>query len=297
MDNIAIKLEDIEISFGNKKVINKINLNIEENKIYGLLGKNGIGKTTLLNSLVGGLKPNKGTVKICDIDPYEDPRVLENVCIVREQETFAPDTKVKEIFKFYHIFFPNYDKKLEKKLIEFFELPINKAYKTYSRGMKTLIMNIVGLCSKAPIVIYDEPAIGLDAVNRTQFYEILLEEYNKNPRTIILSTHLIEEVDSLLEKVVILDKGQVIVDSSVDELKMQACYITGREDDLKGLDILKDKKPKQSFGKVKVYVHYGELAKKDLVYMEEHDIECSPIELQKLFVELTRGKEFNYERD
>lgn len=297
MGDVAIQIKDLSIVFKDKEVLKNISLEIEPNKIYGLLGKNGVGKTTLINSIAGGIYKSKGYIKIENTDIYEDPTILEKICIVREQEIFSPDTKVKEIFKFYHIFFPNYDKKLEKKLIEFFELPINKTYKTYSRGMKTLIMNIVGLCSKAPIVIYDEPTIGLDAVNRTHFYEILLEEYNKQPQTIILSTHLIEEVDKLLEKVIILDKGEVLVDSDVEDLKTKACYITGKSDDLDGLEVLEGKKPKQSFGKVKVYIHYGEISERDLMYMEDHDIECSPIELQKLFVELTRGKEFSYERD
>lgn len=295
MKNVAIQIKNMNISFKDKEVIKNLSLDIEENKIYGLLGKNGAGKTTLINSIAGGLYSSKGSVKIYDVDPYEDATILEKICIVREQEIFSPEVRVREIFKYYQTFYPNYDKKLEKKLIEFFELPIKKYYKTYSRGMKTLVTNIIGLCSKAPIVIYDEPAIGLDAVNRTHFYEILLQEYNKHPQTIILSTHLIEEVDSLLEKIIILNNGEVIIHEQVEELKMQVCYITGREEKLKYLDILEGKEPKQSFGKTKVYMHYGEISQKDLKYMADNDIECSPIELQKLFVELTRGKEFSYE--
>lgn len=297
MGELAIQIKNLNVVFKEKEVLKDINIQIEENKIYGLLGKNGVGKTTLINSIAGGLCSAKGKIKIYGQDPYVQQSVLENICIVREQEIFSPEAKVKNIFKYYQIFYPNYDEKLEKKLIEFFELPTHKTYKTYSRGMKTLIMNIVGLCSKAPIVIYDEPAIGLDAVNRTQFYEILLQEYNKHPQTIILSTHLIEEVDNLLEKVIILDKGKVIVDTDVEELKTQAVYITGKEKDLEKLDILKGKKPRQSFGKMQVYIHFGEIESQELRYMEQNNIECSPIELQKLFVELTRGKEFEYERD
>lgn len=291
----VIQVKNMNIAFKDKEVIRGLNLGIEENKIYGLLGKNGAGKTTLINSIAGGLYSSKGSVKIYGIDPYEDATILEKICIVREQEIFSQDVKVKEIFKYYHTFYPNYDKSLEQKLVEFFELPLKKPYKTYSRGMKTLVTNIIGLCSKAPIVIYDEPAIGLDAVNRTHFYEILLQEYNKHPQTIILSTHLIEEVDNLLERIIILNNGKVMVDSSVEELKMKACYITGREEKLKHLKILEGKSSKQSFGKTKVYIYYGEINQKDLKYMEDNDIECSPIELQKLFVELTRGKEFRYE--
>lgn len=295
MKQSIIELNHIKIAFEDKTVIQNLGTQIEENKIYGLLGKSGSGKTTLLNSIVGGIEPEAGGVKIYGEDPYTNPQVLENICIVREQEIFAPDITVKEIFSYYHIFYPNYDKKLQSRLVDFFGLPIQKSYKTFSRGMKTLVTNIIGLCSKAPIVIYDEPTIGLDAVSRTQFYEILLQEYTRFPQTIIISTHQIEEMENLLEQVIILNEGHIILDDSLESIKEKAYYLTGRAEHLEKLKILQGKNPKQKFGKMETYACYGRLNKQDLNDIETHDIELRPMALQKLFIELTKGKEFTYE--
>ncbi|OJT81636.1 multidrug ABC transporter ATP-binding protein, partial [Clostridioides difficile] len=90
-----------------------------------------------------------------------------------------------------------------------------------SRGMKTILSNIIGICSNSAITIFDEPTIGLDAVNRQEFYNIILDSYIKNPRTIIISTHLIDEIDDLLEHVIILNEGKIIIDEEIDVIKQK----------------------------------------------------------------------------
>ncbi|MGL6173018.1 MAG: ABC transporter ATP-binding protein, partial [Cellulosilyticaceae bacterium] len=125
----------------------------------------------------------------------------------------------------------------------------------------------------------------------------LLQEYTRSPQTIIISTHQIEEMENLLEQVIILNEGGIILDDSLECIKEKAYYLTGREEHLEKLESLKGKSPKQKFGKMRTYACYGRLNKQELNYIESHDIEYRPMELQKLFIELTKGKEFSYERN
>ena len=195
---IGISIKGVTHRFGKSLVFEKLDLDFEKNKIYGLLGKNGAGKTTLLNLIGGQLALQEGEIRLWGEEADHDPTILEKVCLVTEREYGNEEEKVKNIFKIYHGFYENYNVALEKRLCKYYKLPLNKPYKKYSRGMKSLVSNIIGICSRAELTLFDEPTLGLDAVNREQIYNILLEDYIQNPPTIILSTHLIEVVQHFL---------------------------------------------------------------------------------------------------
>lgn len=288
MGDFVIEVKNLSYSFKEEKVLKNINLNLEANKIYGLLGKNGAGKTTLLNLLVKGLLIKEGEINLFGKSLKDSDEVLEHVCIMREGEFYNKEMKIKDIMNLYASFYKDYDKVLEVKLIAQFNVPLKKAYGKCSRGMRSLIFNIIALCTNAPLTILDEPTLGLDAEVREQFYDILLEVYSQRPRTMIISTHLIEEIENLLEEVIILHKGQVLLKENVEELKSKSCYLLGKEEYLASLSVLKDKVPKKSFGKMKVYSFCGEMPKEDIEKIEDYHIEMTPMSLQKTFIELTR---------
>ena len=281
--SIAIEVKNVSHSFKDKKICDNININFEENKIYGLLGKNGAGKTTLINIIANQLLCNHGEVKIFGKNPKEDIRVLDDICIVREREFYDIEYKVKDIFKAYSY------------LCKRFEINQKLIYKKLSRGMKTLVSNIIGICSNSPITIFDEPTIGLDAVNREEFYSILLESYTHKNRTIIISTHQINEVEELLEKVIIIKNGKVEVDDYIDEVKEKSYHITGKKDDLNKLSILKNRKPIKSFGNNEVYSYYGEINDQDLALIETLNIELDNMSIQDLFINMHKKEEVLYE--
>ena len=193
--SVAIKVKNVSKSFNDSVILDDISIDFYENKIYGLLGKNGVGKTTLLNIITKQLISKSGTVEIFGQNINESDDVLDKLCIVREREFPESDILIKELFNTYSYFYKDYDKKLQEKLCDYFELDSRMLYRKLSRGMKSIVSNIIGICSNASITIFDEPTIGLDADNRQEFYKILLDSYIKNPRTIILSTHLINEDD------------------------------------------------------------------------------------------------------
>jgi len=286
--NVAIKVKNLCKSFNDTVILDDISIDFYENKIYGLLGKNGVGKTTLLNIITKQLISKSGTVEIFGQDINKNDDVLDKLCIVREREFPENDILIKELFNIYSYFYKDYDKKLQEKLCDYFEIDSKKSYRKLSRGMKSLVLNIIGICSNASITIFDEPTIGLDADNRNEFYKILLDSYIKNPRTIILSTHLINEVENLIENVVIIHKGKVIVDDSIDNISQKSFYISGDKSDLEKLQCLKDTKYDKSFGSKQVYKYYGDINQEDLKFIESLNINLETMNLQDMFVHLTK---------
>lgn len=290
--NRAVEIKNLNYEFKDKLVFNNLNIDFEENKIYGLLGKNGAGKTTLINIITNQLVSKSGDIKIFGLDPRKNPNVLENVCVVREKEFYNLDAKVKTIFSMYSSYYSNYDKNLETKLCEIFEIDRKAVYKKLSRGMKTSVSNIIGICSNAKITIFDEPTIGLDPSNRKAFYDILLESYINQNRTIIISTHLIDEVGDLLEKVAIIKDCEVLVNDYVENINTKSYYISGKKEDLKNLEIINSMKRVNSFGSSETYFYYGKINSSDMKFINECDIELDSMTLQDLFININK-KEVN----
>lgn len=286
--SVAIKVKNVSKSFNDSVILDDISIDFYENKIYGLLGKNGVGKTTLLNIITKQLISKSGTIEIFGQNINESDDVLDKLCIVREREFPENDILIKELFNTYSYFYKDYDKNLQEKLCDYFELDSKKSYRKLSRGMKSIVSNIIGICSNASITIFDEPTIGLDADNRNEFYKILLDSYIKNPRTIILSTHLINEVENLIENVVIIHKGKVIVDDSIDNISQKSFYISGDKSDLENLKCLKNTTPDKSFGSKQVYKYYGDINEDDLKFIESLNINLETMNLQDMFVHLTK---------
>lgn len=294
--NTAIEIKNVCHSFKDKVICDNINIKFEKDKIYGLLGKNGAGKSTLINIITNQLICDSGEINIFGKSINEDISGLENICVVREKEFYDPAYKVKDILKSYSYYFKDYDYDLEDRLCKLFEINKKLVYKKLSRGMKSMVSNITGICSNSPITIFDEPTIGLDAVNRQEFYNILLESYMNNNRTIIISTHLITEIEELLEKVVIIKDGNVKVDDCIDDVREKSYYITGKKEDLQRLSILKDNKPVKSFGNTMTHAYYGDINEGDLEIIENFDMELDRMSLQDLFVNMNKKEEALYEK-
>ncbi|MGE1049664.1 ATP-binding cassette domain-containing protein, partial [Bacillus sp. GMs2/1] len=215
---IALETKDITKKYKKKIAVNEVTISLEEHKIYGLLGRNGAGKTTLLNLLAGQITSSSGSVSIFGENVFENSKAMQNICFVRVKETAYLNDKVKDIFNLCNMFYKNWDQEFAEELARRFQLNLKDKYHKLSHGMQTVVGIIQGLASRAPITIFDEPTTGLDAAHRELFYSLLLEEYGEHPRTIILSTHLVEEVTHVIEDVIIIKEGAIVVQSSVEDL-------------------------------------------------------------------------------
>jgi len=286
----AVECKNIFKNFGKILALSDINLNLEKDKIYGLLGRNGAGKSTLLNIITAQLFPSSGEVRIFGEPPYENDKALRNICIVKESGMFLKEVSVSDALNIASNFYANWDKAFAERLLREFELDRRKAYKDLSLGMKSQLGIIVGLASRAPITIFDEPYIGLDAAGRQLFYDMLIEDYTENPRTIILFTHLIDEVSNLLEEVIILHKGTVKLEGNSEEIKNKAFYISGIKDKVEKHISGKKVLNKEEFGKTMAVAVFDHISDKEKKEMEDDDLNISPVSLQQLFIFLTGGR-------
>ena len=222
-----IKVNNLSFAYDKKNILKDVNLTETEPVIIGLWGRNGSGKTTLMKILSGMEQPNDGTVEVDGIVPYNNSDAMNHVTFMQEDHPYSDMWDINDALNFGRDFNENWDQELADKLIDIFQLPRKKKIRTFSKGMKTMITIAIGLASKAPLTIFDEPSNGLDAHMRKQFYDVLLDSYDEHPRMILLSSHHIEEVEPLCEKIAIIDNNTLMHYEETDVLKNNGVHISG----------------------------------------------------------------------
>jgi ABC-2 type transport system ATP-binding protein len=222
----AITVDGLTRRYRQEVALDDVSLEIEAGSICGLLGRNAAGKTTLLRILAGQEFPSAGSVRVLGAPPAENERVLRRMVFVREDQAY-PDIKVGHALKAASWFYPNWDARLADTLVDDLALPRKKAIKRLSRGMRSALGITIGLAARAEVTLFDEPYAGLDPVARQLFYDRLLAEYAEHPRTILLSTHLIDEAAGLLERVIVIDRGQIVLNADTDDLRGAATSVSG----------------------------------------------------------------------
>jgi ABC-2 type transport system ATP-binding protein len=205
-----------------------LSFSIEENTITGLIGRNGAGKTTLLKILAGFWHPTSGRVQVFKEDPFQNLFVSANAIYVDDQMRFSNRLTLSEILSEAERFYENWDAELAKRLFDYFSFHPKQAHHYLSKGKMSTFNMIIGLASRCALTMFDEPTTGMDAGVRKDFYRALLKDYIAHPRTIIISSHHLEEIEDLLEHVLLLDEGKKYFHLSMDELKEYAVGVSGR---------------------------------------------------------------------
>ncbi|MGY1857431.1 ABC transporter ATP-binding protein [Modestobacter sp. SYSU DS0290] len=223
----AATLHGVTLRFRGHTALNDVSVGFPADTITGLLGRNGAGKTTLMQLLSGHRVPTSGRVEVLGARPYENDYVLSRICFIKEGQRYPDHFRVRDAVAVAGTLYPNWDRDLAEQLLNDFDLPRKRAIKKLSRGMTSAVGVVIGLASRAPVTLFDEPYLGLDAVARQLFYDRLLADYAEQPRTVVLSTHLIEEISDLLEHVVLIDQGRVLLDSDAEALRGTALTVSG----------------------------------------------------------------------
>ena len=292
---MSLTCQHITKAYGGREVLRDISLTLEPGRIYGLIGRNGAGKTTLLSILTAQNPATGGTVSLDGQPVWENRKSLEKLCFSREltanAESGLAAMKVKEYLRIASIYYPGWDKELEKRLVELFQLNTKKKLAKLSKGMLSMVTIIVAICSKAPYTILDEPVAGLDVVAREQFYKLLLEEYTETGRTFVVSTHIIEEASDILEEVIVLHEGRLLLMEETQALLDRVRHVSGKAEEVDaataGLELHHTETVGRSKG-VTVFLQPGQSVD------ETRDVSVQPVSLQRAFVALC-GEEERHE--
>ena len=290
---LTVRTENLSVRFAGVPALDRLDLRLAPGKIHGLLGRNGSGKSTLAATLAGFRRPDEGRVLIEGGDlgpaqsPYENAVVTSRLCLIRESGDIPDSAPVKYALRLAAALRPYWDADLAADLVERFEIPQNKKIQKLSRGKKSALGVVVGLASRAPLTIFDESYLGMDVPSRNLFYDVLLADYAEVPRTIVLSTHLVSEVSTMLEEVVILDQGRLVTQSPVDALRGRGASIVGPaaavDEFTAGFTVLAEER----LGGTKSTTVLGDLDPALLAQAASAGLEVGPVGLQDLFVHLT----------
>lgn len=232
MNQIAIDTRSLTRRYRGGTALDNVTVQIHANTITGLLGRNGAGKTTLMSLITAQDRPSSGSVSVGGHDPFERAETIEQMCFVRDNQRYPDDYTLKQAIRAARFSYPNWEQATADRLIEAFRIPEKPVIKKYSRGQLSALGIVLGLASRSPITFFDEPYLGLDATARAIFYDELLHDYAEHPRTIVLSTHLIDEMDRLLERVIVIDQGRVVRHDDVDEMRGSAFQVAGKSSEV-----------------------------------------------------------------
>lgn len=282
----AVELKNVTKKFKEKIVFENLNLNVEKDKIYALLGRNGVGKTTLMNIITTKYLPNEGEVNVLGEKAFENENVLGEICFMKDKTEAVIGKKVKDIFKLGKIFYDNWDEDFKEKLLKEFEINEKDRYENLSKGKQSAVAIIIGLASRCKVTMLDEIYTGLDAVVRKKFYKILLEDYMENPRTFIISTHLIGEMSNIFSNVIIMGEKKLLVNEDIESLRKKVLEFTAGEElekILEGKNILKS----SQFGGQKKIIAFDDFTKEELNRYKENNISIKTLSLQDIFIALT----------
>ncbi|QSB06624.1 ATP-binding cassette domain-containing protein [Natronoglycomyces albus] len=286
--SMSVSVRDLTLKYGDTEALSKVSFDLEPGKIYGLLGRNGAGKTTLMSVIAAFRRATEGQVLLDGKVGWENADLLSRVCLIREGGDFIDSDKLRDVFDVAQLR-PSWDSEYAEKLVDKFAVDSSKRIDALSRGQRSIVAGIVGLASRADLTMFDEVHLGMDAPTRYDFYQELLADYLENPRTIVLSTHLIDEVAKYLEEVLIIHRGELLRHDTAEKLQTMGASLTGParavDEVTDGLEVLAS----QQLGSTKQVTVSERLDPQRRKQAAASGIEMGPVGLQDLFIHLTRN--------
>ncbi len=278
-----IELKNVTKRFKDTTALTRVNLSFEDNHIYGLLGRNGAGKSTLLNLVTNRLFPTEGFIYADGLPVMENDKALANISCMGEDTLYDPSTPMRRIFEWSNIFYPDFDMDYAYLLAQKFGLNPKKKLGKLSTGYRSIFKLIVTLASGAYHLLFDEPVLGLDANHRQLFYDELLARYAQRPCTVILSTHLIEEVAGLIDRVVIIKDGGILLEEDTENIQTMGFTLSGPKDTVLTWCAGKNILGTQELGGLMLAHILGERESVPV------GLTVTPLDLQQLFIHLTNA--------
>lgn len=278
---MMIKLQNVTKTYGKQLVLDGVDLDFNNTEgVYGILGRNGVGKTTLMKMIFNMITNYEGNIEVNGENVKNNTEALKHIVYVGGEVNKYNGLfqgKIKDLLKAYANMYDSFDREYAERMLESFDIKGKNKFSKLSTGNKTLVQNTIGLATRAPITILDEPTNGLDSVNRQNFFRFMMEDYAAHPRLFMLSTHLIQEVENYLTDVIILKNTKVLIDDTLENIQAKSHIITNYA--------IKDKKivRENALGTSVEQVIYDELSEEEIEQIKINGGELKPLDLQNLF--------------
>jgi ABC-2 type transport system ATP-binding protein len=218
-----IDIQNLHFAYKKKKVFTGLSLSLERGHIYGLLGKNGTGKSTLLRNIAGLLFPNQGTVKVLDFNPgLRHPAFLQQVFMVPE-EFYLPNVTIEKFVDCNASFYPQFSHAQFNRYLQEFEIPADNKLQQMSYGQKKKALISFGLACNTSLLLMDEPTNGLDIMSKSQFRKVIAGAIDDN-KCIIICTHQVKDMESLIDRITVIDEGKILFDQTVDRITSRLSF-------------------------------------------------------------------------
>lgn len=281
----GIRVEGVTKRYGGTRALNNVSLTFEPGKIHALLGRNGAGKSTLLSIASNRLFPTAGQVLVDGEPVTENPSALAKVYAFGAYDLYPDTWRIDKLYQNLAAFHEGFNPDRALYLAKQFGLDTSSTVDALSTGYRTVYRLAIALATTEEYLLLDEPVLGLDANARELFYHLLLEDYLEKQRTIIVATHLIEEVANLVEQVTVIDRGRVLLQASAEELRASGYSVSGRAEYV------------DAYCEGREVLGFDELAGLKVAYLRgtfdtelaDERLTVAPMSLQKLFVKLTEG--------
>ena len=274
--------ENVTMRFGDVTALDHVSLTLEPGHIYGLLGRNGAGKSTLLSVTANWRHATEGDVLLDGESVWENSHAQQQIVCMSDGNLF-PTMRVKNGLLWYSRFRSGFDMEQALRLCEKFELSLKAKIQSLSTGYATIFKLIVAMASHCPFAFYDEPVLGLDANHRDLFYRELMEDFARNPRCVVISTHLIEECSALLDHIIVINKGKLMLNEPVEDTLARGYTVSGPAGAVDAFTAGKKLFGTQNLGGLKTAYVQGTPEQEKA----PDGLEISALDLQQLFIQLT----------
>ncbi len=219
-DSPIVDIRKVTRRFGNKTALDDISLSVPRGGVFGLIGGNGAGKTTLIKHILGMFRAQSGTVRVFGLDPVQDPvGTLGRIGYLSEDRDLPDWMRVRELMSYTQAFFPSWDETYAEELRQAFDLDDKARIKTLSRGQRARSGLLVALAHRPELLVLDEPSSGLDPVVRRDILGAIIRTIADEGRTVLFSSHLLDEVERVADQVAIIHQGRVLLTGPMDEIK------------------------------------------------------------------------------
>ena len=283
-----LNIDKVSVTIKNEEILSDINANFTPGKIYGLLGRNGAGKTTLISLIASYRKVDQGSITLDGKTIYENDEMMQHVNFIYNTKEASTETdKVKEYVESHAMFRNDFDQDYAYELLKKFKIDDSKSFNDLSQGQQAAVNATLGLASLSKVTIFDEVTNGMDAPTRELFYEEVLETEDRENRIIILSTHIISEMEHLFDEIVMMHNGKILLQEPTNDLLEKGFTVAGKAEKVRDFTLNKNVIKVKFLGALQIDTVIGYLSPEEMAYAEDNHLDISRLALQELFISLT----------